>query len=73
MAKYKKYTKDGWQGFWRPEQKVLDIYEMKRDDVYGPSLMPENTGRLVPYLVRSVEIKSETKAKEYFNSDRVRS
>ena len=72
MAKYKKYTKHGWEGFWRPEQKILDIYEMKRDDAYGSSLIPENTGRLVPYLVRSVEVKSEKKAKEYFYSERIR-
>jgi hypothetical protein len=72
MARYKKYEKEGWEGFWRPEGKVLDLYVMERDDKYGDSLSPENTGRLVPYLVRSVDLKSEREAREYFESDKVR-
>jgi hypothetical protein len=72
MAQYRKYEKEGWQGFWRPEGKVLDLYKMERDDKYGKALLPENTGRLVPYLVRTVDLKSEKAAKEYFESDKVR-
>ena len=65
MAKYKKYIKDGWEGIWRPEGKILDVYQMERDDKYGETLIPKNTGRLVPYFVRSVPVKSEKEAKEY--------
>ena len=72
MAKYKKYIKDGWEGIWRPEGKILDVYQMERDDKYGETLIPKNTGRLVPYFVRSVTVKSEKEAKEYFESTRIR-
>jgi hypothetical protein len=72
MAQYKKYEKEGWQGFWRPEGKNLDLYQMERDDQYGEALIPENTGRMVPYWVRTVSLKSEKEAKEYFESDKVR-
>ena len=70
--KYRKYEKEGWEGFWRAEGKILDLYQMKRDDKYGETLIPENTGRLVPYWVRSVSLRSEMEAKEYFESDKVR-
>ena len=72
QRKYRKYEKDGWQGIWRPEGKVLDVYRMERDDKYGEALMPKNTGRLVPHWVRSVDVKSEREAKEYFESNKVR-
>jgi hypothetical protein len=63
MAKYKRYVKPGWEGDWRPEGKVLDLYVLERDD---------NTGRLVPYWTRTVSVKSEQAAKEYFYSEKVR-
>ena len=72
MAKYKRYVKPGWEGDWRPEGKVLDLYVLERDDKHGTSLIPENTGRLVPYWSRTVSVKSEREAKEYFYSEKVR-
>ena len=72
-GKPQKYEKKGWQGFWRPEKKILDVYRMERDDAYGYTLTPENTGILVPYWIREEKFKSEKEAREYFESDRVRS
>ena len=69
MAKPKKFKKGGLQGIWRPLYKILDIYKMKRDDHYGPALMPENTGRMVPHWIRSINVKSEIAAREYFDSN----
>ncbi len=72
MAKYKRYVKPGWEGDWRPEGNVLDLYVLERDDKHGASLMPENTGRLVHDWKRTVSVKSEQAAKEYFDSEKVR-
>jgi hypothetical protein len=55
MPNPKMFSKDGWQGIWRPERKMIDIYRLEDDRA---DLKDE----------LSIKVKSEKRAKEYFDA-----
>jgi hypothetical protein len=57
VTKAKMFKKSGFQGIWREESKNLDIYELQVDS---------DTGRDIPYLLRSKQFTNSRVAESYF-------
>jgi len=53
----KKFKKSGFEGLWREESKTLDVYEIYPDP---------DTGRDMPYLLRSKQFTNGRVAESYF-------
>ena len=53
----KKFKKSGFEGIWRVESRTLDVYELHADP---------DTGRDVPYLLRSKQFTNGRVAESYF-------
>jgi hypothetical protein len=53
----KKFKKSGFEGIWRVESGTLDVFEVHTD---------ADTGRDVPFLLRSKQFTNSRVAESYF-------